>query len=159
VCGRLLGYKGVRQENCDLVRFAVVSAACLSRHPAAGRDGFRDPLPNGRETLQAVTLHGLCGSSERPIGIFSRKPCTRGNRAAASVGRMQIRPLAIAGAHQFYRGREVSEEFRHRPRSGARAKEADGVRPTPTAGQKAITTAIAILRSKPFTAVPVVAAA
>jgi hypothetical protein len=27
---------------------------------------------------------------------------------------MEIRPLAIAGTHQFYRGREVSEEFRHR---------------------------------------------
>jgi hypothetical protein len=131
VCGRPLGYKGARQENSDLVRFAVVSAACLSRRPPLAQMGFAIRSQTDERPCRPSTLHGLCGSSERPIGIFSRKPCTRGNRASASVGRMQIRPLAIAGAHQFYRRREVSEEFRIELR-GTPTKAADCIRPTST---------------------------
>jgi hypothetical protein len=71
----------------------------------------------------------------------SRYRYTRRRRAArlvtgpphkASVGRMQIRPLAIAGGHQFYRGRDANEEGSPSTRSGAPAKEADCIRPTPT---------------------------
>src|SRR5204862_6503555 len=50
--------QGLRQKN-SVRAVAVVCPACLLRHMAAGPDGFRDPLPNGRATLLATTLHGL----------------------------------------------------------------------------------------------------
>jgi hypothetical protein len=68
---------------------AVVCRACMLRHAAAGPDGFRDPLPNGKVTLLAATLHGFCGSSDRPISICPSKPLHRGKneRQAAGCGR------------------------------------------------------------------------
>ena len=73
--------QGVSEKNPDAVRFAVVCPACVLRPAAAGSDGFRDPLPNGKVTLVAATLRGFCGSSDRPISICSLEPCTRGPAA------------------------------------------------------------------------------
>src|SRR5271170_6824794 len=73
--------QGVSEKNPDAVRFAVVCPACVLRPAAAGPDGFRDPLPNGKVTLVAATLRGFCGSSDRPISICSLEPCTRGPAA------------------------------------------------------------------------------
>src|SRR5207248_1849238 len=78
--------QGLRQKN-SVGAVAVVCPACLLRHMAAGPDGFRDPLPNGRSTLLATTLHGLCGSSDRPISIFPSSPAPRQTSDQATTGR------------------------------------------------------------------------
>lgn len=101
--------QGVRQENCDLVRFAVVSAACLSRHPPLAEMGFAIRSQTEERPCRPSPCTGCADRRSDRSASSPASPAPAANRASASVGRMQIRPLAIAGAHQFYRGREVSE--------------------------------------------------
>lgn len=67
----------VTEKSFDPVRLRSCVRPFAWRRAAAGPDGFREPRPNGIVTLLAATLHGFCGSSVRPISIFSLKPSNR----------------------------------------------------------------------------------
>ena len=95
VCGRPGWCKGVREQNSMRCSCTGVSGLFVAA-PAAGPDGFRDPLPNGRATFLATTLHGLCGSSDRPISIFSSSPAPAADERSGGGRRRPVGfPLVI----------------------------------------------------------------
>ena len=47
----------------------------------------------------AATLHGLCGSSDRPISIFLSKPCTRGSERSGGGRRGRYASPLVIIAH------------------------------------------------------------
>src|SRR5665213_1423200 len=94
--------------ECGCDRVSGLFAAARGRWPR----WVPRSTPKREHGLLAAALHGFCGSSDRPISIFSLKPFTSANERS---GGDRVPPICLTARHHGpeYAGHLVGQSHRH----------------------------------------------